>query len=81
MDLSASESGSEEDVTGETGLLVKQPRGKPHASSKSDCQGGPKAEMKEWSHNLHVSQATIHHMEAVFSMVRKIYGQQPGNAM
>ena len=24
---------------------------KPHASSKSDCQGGPKAEKIEWSHS------------------------------
>ena len=51
-------------------LLTKQLRKKPYASSKSDCQGGPKAEKIEWSHNLHVSPATIHHTEAVFSTVR-----------
>ena len=33
---------------------------KPYASSKSDCQGGPKAEKIRWSHNIHVSPATAH---------------------
>ena len=28
------------------------------------------------SHNLHVSPVTIHHKEAVFSIVRKIYGRE-----
>ena len=50
--------------------LVKNLREKPNASSKSDCQGGPKAERKEWSHNLHVSPATVHHTEALFSIIR-----------
>ena len=44
---------------------------KPYASSESDCQGGPKAEKTEWSQKLHVSPATVHHMEAVFSIVRE----------
>ena len=39
-------------------------------SSSSDHPGSPKAERKEWSHNLHVSPATVHHMKAVFSIVR-----------
>ena len=51
-------------------LLIKQLRGKPYASSKSDCQGRPKAEKTEWSHNLHLSPATVHHTEAVFSIIQ-----------
>ena len=49
---------------------------KPCASSKSDCQGNPKAEKTESSHNLRVSPATVHHMEAVFLIVREIYGRE-----
>ena len=48
--------------------------GKLFAPSKSDHPGSPKAERKEWSHNLHVSPATVHYTEAVFSIVRGIYG-------
>ena len=55
--------------------------GQPHASSKSDCQGGPKAEKMEWSHNLYVFPATIHHTEAVFSIVREIYGREHNDPM
>ena len=51
--------------------------GKPNASSKSDHPRSPKAERIEWSHNLHMSPATVHHMEAVFSIVRKIYERGP----
>ena len=43
---------------------------------KSDCQGCPKTEKIEWSHNLHVSPATLHHTEAVFSIVMRIYGRE-----
>ena len=71
VDLSESETGSlhEEEVTGRP-VAYKTGKGKPYASSKSDCQGGPKAEIIEWSHNLHMSPATVHHMEAVFSIIR-----------
>ena len=31
---------------------------------------------QEWSHNLRVSPATIHHLETVFSIVRDIYGRE-----
>ena len=55
--------------------------GKPNTSSKSDHPGGPKAERKEWSHNLHVSQATVHHTEAVFLIVRKIYIREHDDTM
>ena len=41
----------------------------------------PRAERKEWSHNLHVSPATVHHTEAVFSIVRGIYGRQHDDPM
>ena len=71
--LSESETGSEEDVTGRQ-VACKTATEKPYPSSKSDCQGGPKAERFLWRYNLHVSPAAVHHTEAVFSIVRKIYG-------
>ena len=61
--------GSEEDETGKP-VAERTATVEPCASSKSDCQGGPKAERIEWSHSLFVSPATIHHTEAVFSIVR-----------
>ena len=75
VDLSEPGIGSEEDVIGKP-AAYKKASVKPHASSKSDCQGGPKAERTEWSHNPQVSPATIHHTEAVFSIVRKIHGRE-----
>ena len=75
MDPSESEIGSEEDVTGKP-VAFQTDTGKPCASSKSDCQGGPKAEKIQWPHNPHVSPATLHHTEAVFSIVREIYGRE-----
>ena len=66
MDISEHETWScqEEAVTGRR-VACKNSAGKPCASSTSACQGGPKAERTEWSHNLHVSPATIHHKKAV----------------
>ena len=75
MDPSESETGSEEDVTGKP-VACETATEKPYASSNSDCQGGPKAEKIQWPHNLHVSPATIHHTEAVCSIVREIYGRE-----
>ena len=46
--------------------------GKPYVSSKSDCEGGPKAERVEWSHNLHVSQPQ--------STIRKQYSRSSGGS-
>ena len=60
---------------------MKQQLGEPNASSKPDCQGGPKAERKEWPHHLHMSPATVHHKEAVFSIVREIYGREHDDTM
>ena len=68
MDLSESETVSEEDVTGEP-VAYKTAARKPDAPSKSACQGDPKAEKIQRSHNLHVSPVTVYHMEAVFSIV------------
>ena len=75
LELSESETGSEKYGTGRL-VAQKTATVKPYASSKSDSQGGPKAERIEWSHNLHVSPATIHHTEAVFSIVWVIYGRE-----
>ena len=49
---------------------------KPNAPSETACQGSQKAEKIEWSHNLQVSPLTIHDTEAVFSVVREIYGRE-----
>ena len=57
-------------------VAYKTAKGKHHASSKSDCQGGPKAERIEGSHNRHPSPATVHRTEAVFSIVRNIYRRE-----
>ena len=54
---------------------------KKRASSKSDHPGSPKTERKEWSHNVHVSPATVHHTEAVFSIVRGICGREHDDPM
>ena len=51
--------------------------GERYASSKPDCQGSSKAETTEWSHNLRVSPATVHHMEAVLLIVREIRTRTP----
>ena len=56
-------------------------KGKPCAPSKSDHPRSPKAERKEWSLNLHVSPATVHHTEAVFSIGREIYGREHDDPM
>ena len=47
VDFSEYETWSEEDVTGRP-VAHKTATGKPHASSKLDHLGSPKAERKEW---------------------------------
>ena len=56
--------GSEEDGTRRL-VALKKAIGKPCASRKSDCQGGPKAERTEWSRNLHVSPANPPHGSSI----------------
>ena len=67
--------GSEEDVAVRL-VAYKTTTAKPNASSESDCRGSPKAEKTEVSHSLHMYRATVRHMEAVFSIVRGIYGRE-----
>ena len=62
-------------------VAYKTATGKPNASSKSDHSENPKAERIEWPHNLHMSPATVHRTEAVFSIVRKIYEREPDDPM
>ena len=52
---------SQEEAVTERPIAHETATGKHCASSKPDCQGGPKAEIKEWPHNLHMSPATVHH--------------------
>ena len=82
VNLSESETWSyqEEAVLGRP-IAHKKATAKPYASSVSDCRGSPKAEKTEWSHSLHVSPATIHHLEAVFSIVRGIHGREHDDPM
>ena len=82
VDLSESETWSlhEEAVTVRP-VACKTVKEKPYASRKSDQPVSPKAERKERSHNLHVSPATVHHSEAVFSIVRRIYGREHDDPM
>ena len=72
VDLSESETWSQEEAVTGRPIAYKTATGKPYASIKTDCQGGPNAERKIWPHHLQVSPATTHHMEAVFSIVRGI---------
>ena len=72
--------GSVEDVTGKP-IAYKSAVVKPYAPNRSACQGGPKSEKTEWSHNQRVSPATVHHMEAAFSIVRVIYGREHDDPM
>ena len=83
VDLSESETWSfqEEAVTVRPSIALKTARGKPVASSKSDHSESPKAERKEWPHNLHVFPAKVHHTEAVFLIIRKIYEREPDDPM
>ena len=77
VDLSDSETWSfQEEAVTERPIPCQTATEKPNASSKSDQPGSPKAERKEWSHNLHMSPATVHLPEAVFSIVRKIHGRE-----
>ena len=52
-----------------------------HGASSSVDQESQKDTDVTWDHYLHISPNTSHCMEAVFSMVRKIYGKQPGDPM
>ena len=53
--------------------------GKPlaHGASSSVHQESRKNTEATWDHYIHISPDTSHHMEAFFSMIRKIYGKQP----
>ena len=52
-----------------------------HGASSSVDQESQKNTEATWDHCLQISPATSHDMEAVFSMVRQIYGKQPGDPM
>ena len=52
-----------------------------HGASSSVDQESQKNTEATWDHYLHISRDTSHCMEAVFSMVRKIYGKPPGDPM
>ena len=60
-----------------------QAREKPfaHGASSSVHQESQKNTEATWDHYLHISPDTSHCVEAVFSMVRKIYGRPHGEPM
>ena len=79
--LAVREKFGEEAVLGRPIACKKKLRRNPNTSSESDHPSTPKAKRKEWSHNLHVSPATVHHTEAFFSTVRGIYGREHDDLM
>ena len=78
VDLSESETESEEYVTVKPIAYKTLRRNLMHPVNQTVR---PKAEKIEWPHNPHVSPATIHHTEAVFSIVRWIYGREHDDPM
>ena len=52
-----------------------------HGASSSVEKERQKTTEAKWDHYLQISPDTSHCMEAVFSMVRKIYGKQRGDPM
>ena len=50
-----------------------------HGASSSVDQESRKNTEATWDHYLHISPDTSHYMDAVFSMVTKIHGKQPGD--
>ena len=52
-----------------------------HGASSSIDQESQQNMEATWDHHLQLSPDTSHYMEAVFSMVRKIYGKPPGDPM
>ena len=52
-----------------------------HGARSSVDQESHKYAEATWDHYLHISPDTSHYMEAVLSIVRKIYGKPPGDPM
>ena len=77
VDFSESETWSQEEEVTERPVACKTALEKPYASSTSDHLGSPNAERVEWSHSIHMFPATVHNMEAVFPIVRRIYEREP----
>ena len=80
VDLSESETWSfhEEEVMGKP-VAYKTVTGKPGASSKSENSGNPKAERKEWPHNLHIYFSSLSASHGC--IVRKIYEREPADPL
>ena len=60
-------------------IFLEQPLA--HGASSSVDQESQKDTEATWDHCLHITPNTSHYVEAVFSMVRKIYGRQLGDAV
>ena len=52
-----------------------------HGASSSVDKESQKVTKATWKHYLQISPHTSHFLEAVFSMIRKIYGRQFGDPM
>ena len=82
VDHSESETGSEENVTGKP-VAYRTATVKPYASSKSGCQGSPKAEKTEWyrmvTQSMRVSSHSSSHGSSL--LVRVIYGREHDDPM
>ena len=52
-----------------------------HGASSSVDKESQKYTEATWRHYLQISPNTSHYMEAVFSMIREIYGRKPGDPL
>ena len=66
-----------EELVGQNNKVWAQPLA--HGASSSVDWESQKSTEAKWDHYLHISPNTSHCLEAVFSMVRKIYGKPPGD--
>ena len=60
-------------------MLAKQLKGNLEHPANQKNSGNPKAERKEWPHNLHISPDTVPHMENSLLDRQKIYEREPAD--
>ena len=80
VDLSESETGSEEDVTRKP-IAEKTAAGKPYAPSISDCQRRPKAENIKWSQSTRVSSHNSSYGSSLLDRQGGIHGREHDDPM
>ena len=68
---------NKEELVAQNSKAWEQPLG--HGASSSIDQESQKKTEATWDHHFQISPDTSHYMEAVFSMIRKIYGKPLGD--